>query len=698
MSGPWEKYQQPAAGPWTRYAQPAPPAAAAANAPDRFDQYIADTAATPPAPDPEPSVFRMDSDFRERAGVGAPAMQWAAAKDMFGSRGGAAEFLASQSGGTVEQTPEGETLIVLGDGTRYRLNDPGLDSADLGSLAGNIGAQWTPAGWAARFGTARNLGMGARAMVQGATGAAVDTGLQAGFDNGRVNPLRSAAAAVGGAGGEVVGTGLTKLFEAVRPMLNQGSIRAAAEKLAADAGVTDLSQAQLTRLALGMREIQAGADPRAVLGREEFGFLYTQGQRMAEGNPRRFDQLAKEELLRQAPGSADVLRRAEAHNADQLGMALDRMGASENVPTAANPAELVRGVAERVRGQADELDARVGAAYDEAAKGNRSAVGADAVRTLPDRLRNAVREFDVNPETMPVTARALTQVRNATDLILRAGEGSNVSGVTLGALETQRRIINNAINAAGSKADRAAMVALKREYDRWLDDSVENALVSGDPSALALLKNARGLRAEFGRRFEGGADSDRFIAGLIDGSRTPEELLNMALGAGQVSKTSGARFIERLRVAANNDPAVMEAMKAANFMRLTRGADGKPLNMGQIVRNIRSAENSNASVMRALYTDVEWAEIRRLADALEPLLSKGQFARTSGTGERLARMFFQRMGGSGLPILGPVVEAAAAGRRVWQAGKAVNDPVRVPLRAMPGLVPGGEALMDDQAR
>lgn len=112
---------------------------------------------------PRDSLFRADSDFRERAGVGVGDMLWASAKDMFGSREGSAEYLAKQAGGRVVQDEDGSPLVVLRDGSRYRLNDAGLDNADVANLAGNVAASLLPASWAARLGQARNLGVVGRA-------------------------------------------------------------------------------------------------------------------------------------------------------------------------------------------------------------------------------------------------------------------------------------------------------------------------------------------------------------------------------------------------------------------------------------------------------------------------------------------------------------------------------------------------------
>lgn len=124
---------------------------------------------------PRDSLFRADSDFRERSGVGIGDMLWASAKDMFGSRGGAAEYLAGEynkehglskqinGGARVIEGDNGDPMIRLPDGSTYRMNDPGLDSTDVGNVAGNVAASLLPASWAARLGQARNIGLLGRA-------------------------------------------------------------------------------------------------------------------------------------------------------------------------------------------------------------------------------------------------------------------------------------------------------------------------------------------------------------------------------------------------------------------------------------------------------------------------------------------------------------------------------------------------------
>lgn len=639
-----------------------------------------------------PSLFRADSDFRDRAGVGIPTMISAAARDMFSTREGAAQYLAEQVGGRVGQDRDGSPTVQLPDGSSYRLNDEGADLTDVANVAGNIGAFAMPAAWASRVGQARNLGLGARTGLQALTAGASDAALQAGVTGGDVDAGRTAMAAAGGAGGELAGTaigaGVNRLGTIARQASGQNTRQAGA--MLAEAGVPAPQPNALARLSGGVEEIRAGADPNAILGRELYGFQYTQGQRTADPL-RRFDQLSREELLRQSPGAGGVFRQASDANTARLGEAVESIGQRMGGQAGATPAELAQTAAGRLQSQADDLGGRVSEAYARAGEGGRTAVASDSVRMLPDRMRAAVADFAPNPDLTPATARTLAQIRESADL------PENVKGVTLKAIETQRRIINNNINAAANPADRAAMTTIKREFDGWLDEAVEGALVSGDAASLQALKDARQLRYEYGRRFEGRGDSDRFITGLLDGTRTPEELLNISLGAGQVSKAGGARFVERLKTAADNDPQVIGALRAAHFQRLTTGNNGEPLAMGQIVRNIKSTEYNNASVLNALYSPAEWAEVRRLASALDPLIAKGDFARTSGTAERMSRMMFQKVGG-GLPIVGEMVRAVGDARATIQATRALSQPLRMPARSPEGMQAAGATVGEEMRR
>lgn len=723
MPGPWEKYRQPtaaleqAAGPWTKYAQAdvpqqEPPLPQDGELGDNSGPLEINIVGGTPmgedkirAPlsaqvsDQAQSLFRADSDFQERGNVGGGSMAIGAAKDMFGSQKGLAEYMAEKSGGRVVRTRDGGYGLILQDGTEYRLNDEGFDNSDAANVAGNIAAAFLPAAWAGRAAQARNIGTVGRIGLQGGVAGAQDAAMHAAASGGQVDVGRAAISAAGGGLGELAGTGLSaagsKLVGLSR--IRSGANQRSAINMLASSGIERPQTNMLAQLAPQMEQVRLGADPRAALGQAEYGFQYTQGQRLTDPT-RKFNQLAQEEVLRQSPGGNAPFQKADANNANRLADAIGGLGERLGGRAGASPAEMVQGATSRLRGQADELKGQIDDAYAGVRGADTVAVSRESVSAVPERLRGVVRDFDINAATTPGAFRTLEQVRNATTQIIGS---KDVRGVTLRALETQRRILNNAIGGAANPTDRAALTAIKREFDGWMDEAVDTALVSGDPAALAQLKEARALRTEFGRRFEGGKDSDQFITGLLDGSKTPEELLNVALGASQVSKSGAGRFIQRLKVAANNDPEVMGSLRSAHFSRLTTGKTGEPLKMGDIINNIKATEYSNASVVKALYDPAEWMEIKRLASALEPMVAKGDFAKSSGSTERAMRALLGLMAGGakGTPVLGDMFfKPLAAGRNLLQAESAVNGKLAPHYGSNPAFPAFGGAYLEEESK
>lgn len=644
---------------------------------------------------PNASLFRADSDFRERSGAGVGQMLWAAAKDMFGSREGAAKYLAENVGGSIGRDARGQPVLTLKDGTSYLLNDEGFDSTDAANIAGNVAAFASPAGWVGRAAQARNVGLGGRLALQAATAGATDAGLQAATSEGNIDPARVLASTAGGAGGELVGSGIGLGLNRLAALSRTGSARNAATNTLAQAGAP-VDEASINRLVPLMGQLRNGANQNALLGQSEYGLQYTLGQRMTDPTAQ-FRQLSREEVLRQTPGGGGQFRQMDEGNTRAVGNALTDITERLGGRAAQSPAEMADGAAMGLREQAGQLRAQVDDAYDAARNSSTTSIAPDAVAAIPQRMRQAVREFDVNPATTPATARALEQIGAATQAITANPAGGAVKGVTLRALEAQRRILGNAVSSAVNPTDRAAMNTIKREFDGWMDEAIDSSLATGDRQALDLLKNARGLRAEYGRRFEGGADSDKFIAGIVDGSRSPEELVNIALGAGQVSKSGAARFIDRLRTAAANDPQVVGGLRAAHFTRMTRGANGEALTPGQIVRNVKSTDYSNASVVKALYTPEQWRDVRRFAAALEPLVAKGDFAKTSGSGERLVRAFMDQFVPN-IPFVGSAMSGIRGAGDAINSGRAINAPVAASPMPLPAFPAVGAATLDEQVR
>lgn len=560
---------------------------------------------------------------------------------VFGDDADLAKTLAQGvEGAKVVNDASGNPMIELPDGKRIYANQPGADPTDVLRFAGQLAA-YAPAAKAGQvIGGGSTL---ARAAITGLLSGATNAGGQVAAGRDQIDANEATTTAVFGALGEVAAKVIPAAWNAVRSALpRSASAEQRAVRLASELGITAPTNAQVRSLASAVDEIDAGADPRAILGQERFGFLYTTGQRLTPDDPRKFDLLAREEVLRQTPTEAvprlgagpnapAALRSAVDTNQERLGEAVTRisrdLGAAEGV---LSPAQAMARAQQTAQAQAQGLRERVSTAYEAASASNRSAASREAAQAIPQRVQTALREFDINPQLTPATARTLETMRKAVEAL-----PANAKGVTLRALEQQRRIIGNNFGAAANATDRAALSVLRREYDAAIGDAFESALISGDDAALATLKEARSLRAELGRRFEGDAQVDRFITDLIDGNKTPDELVNVALGASNVSNAASARFIERLKLATAGDESVLGAMRAAHFMKLVQSKTGEPLGMQVIVNNIASTERNTGELIRQLYTDDQWRSVKQLAEAVQPLLARGDFRNATGGGQGL---------------------------------------------------------------
>lgn len=265
MASPWEKYQsaapQPAAQgrPWAKYQGQE---MVQTDFGLRPANEVVDVVAKAP---PKQSLFRSDSDFRERSGVGATDMLVAAAKDMFG--GDPAAYLAGKTKGRAEKGADGRPILRLPDGTAYGLNDAGIDNADVGNVAGNVAAFFLPASWAGRVAQVRNMGLLGRVGMQGGAAALTDAGIQAGVNNGQIDAKRAALVGAGGAGGELAGAGLRVAASRAANAIPQATRELAAKASAMGINLTPAQlsdSAFLKRLALMTDRLPfSGAGKRA---------------------------------------------------------------------------------------------------------------------------------------------------------------------------------------------------------------------------------------------------------------------------------------------------------------------------------------------------------------------------------------------------------------------------------------------------
>lgn len=608
----------------------------------------------------------MGADFERYTGATAGQRAGNAAKALpalvFGQDADLGRKLVSQiPGSQMVQDANGNEVIETPDGKRWYVNQPGLDRYDAERLFANI-ASYIPAGRIA-------AGVGNLAGRIGAMSAGSAATNAAGQGMGRDEIDLAEVGITGAIGGlaETFGPIYRTLRETFRRAPTVAEVQAAAQKAGLNPGLFNTDE--IKKLEALTAEAQAGASPAALQGEKEFGFRYTQGQKT-----QKHDQLSREELLRQGQGpAADQLRGVQAGNRNALERTVRDIGTRYGGQPPTSPVDAFGRTQGVVQAQADALGGKVSKAYDdvrEAAKADRANVSVTNVKGLPKRIAGVLTDFPVGEGITPATDAVIAGIKKRI-----AGLPEGTKAVDLNTLDIQRRLINQAYKAAANPTDRAALSKLKREYDNWMDETYQNAL-SADK--LIPLRDAQKLRAEYGKRFEGrGGDAamDDFIESMVSGGKSADELINVAYGTTQISKPIAARYVQRLKVAFGDNKEAMNGLRAAHFLKLTTDKAGNPLGMQAIRNNILGTERNAPATIRELYTDAEWSQLKRLAAALEPMVAKGDFARSSGTAERLARMVAtSRL----LPGVRAIIDNVTERMQMASATGAMQ-PVRKPL-------------------
>jgi hypothetical protein len=194
-------------------------------------------------------------------------------------------------------------------------------------------------------------------------------------------------------------------------------------------------------------------------------------------------------------------------------------------------------------------------------------------------------------------------------------------------LEQARKRLVFARSGATNNADRRAATHIMREFNEWQSHAFENALYSGSAEALDAFRAARSANTDWMNRFfNEDDDAGRVITSIATGERTPQEVANYIIGAGQVgAKGVSSRLLTRIAEATNDDPEALQAIQGGVWNRLSQATEGAdPKASAKVTRDIIEFLNgSGRDVAQRLFTPDQQRMMRAYADTLR----SGQDAR-----------------------------------------------------------------------
>lgn len=587
---------------------------------------------------------------------------------------------------TFGRASNGRVVVKVpgGKGWQY-LNAPGVSGQDVQDVLVQ-GLMFAPASLAAK---------GAATISQaGLRIGAASAGISAAQDvvTGQpIDPTKAALAGGMGLAGEYAGSAINALA--------RGAGRAVEAATPAPVRGAISNTLATARSQLGH---SFGADARAAvnpLAPPSSGMIpKTRGEMTGDFGQIAFEQAA----MRNARGdeAATVLRGFSDERANVVRNVGRGLAGSETVPTMQDAGGVLQG---GMRGRAQTAKENVDTAYS-ALRDSDARIAAPTVAELPGRIKAALENDFFSPEVMtslnPLTRRIFAEVEGLAKSAPRAGEGVDPDfSLPVAGIERIRQGINRAMTGAQGN-DRAALSIVKREFDDWLGDAVDQELIKGDPGVINTLKTARRLHADYRKTFGGGRGDDQaqaIIRKLIDSNANETDAVHLLFGrAGLGGAGPAVEAVKKIKAVAGNGPEVA-ALREGAVMRLmgrldrNAGAGSTNINYKALADDWNEALTGAARpLMRELFTRDEIGTMQQFVRELRQITPPEGTVNRSGSGYEASRAIQQLLGK--LKIIAPVIkgmdDAANATRAQAAVAGAPSQAVRLPHAGTAGAVYG----------
>lgn len=219
---------------------------------------------------------------------------------------------------------------------------------------------------------------------------------------------------------------------------------------------------------------------------------------------------------------------------------------------------------------------------------------------------------------------------------------------SLNEIEVVRREIIQAINSATKPADKRYAVQAKAAFDGWLDDVIDQAMFSGDPRAMSALKEARGLRTLYGKKFAAPDASGKIIQKLLDPELSPEQVMNYIFGVRGIGGNKNAvQTVRKLKNVLGEDSPDWGALREAAWMRLSKDRTNAIMTPKRLGDTMNTAMNENKTLLRTLFTDDEIGKMFRFADLISKTITPEAAKNLSRRAFTISNLFRALIGRAG---------------------------------------------------
>jgi len=288
------------------------------------------------------------------------------------------------------------------------------------------------------------------------------------------------------------------------------------------------------------------------------------------------------------------------------------------------------------------------------------------VEVLRGSVRKAIDDATatIDEQLTPATIRARKIIDDFVKKATKRKPKKEVDKIILNDLNNIKKKLANIYNTASNKTDQKNVVAVIKEWEKFIDDNVDNILFSGNKNSLELLKKANQLYKEkeklFGiNKIRKGALTIDDKAGkaigkiLNDPDVTPIKTLDYIFGRGTIGRSSESLSIVRrlkqifgvdgkkAKDAARQSPD-FQALRTGFFERLIRDSsrNGK-FNPNQFANNFNTIKQRNKDLLDELFDDDEIKLMSEFVTEVEKTFKPRDLVNSSNTASAISRTIQQ---------------------------------------------------------
>lgn len=269
------------------------------------------------------------------------------------------------------------------------------------------------------------------------------------------------------------------------------------------------------------------------------------------------------------------------------------------------------------------------------------------------KLGEVFTELEQYPlDTMPNTKVVMNQAQK---IFAENPNGQFTPQTDLIKLENFRKFTGRAKDsvAMGNKTDAEGIRLVRDKLDNMIDEAIEQNLITGDPKSISQLKQARGMAREYFQRWE----ADDAIQKIVSENNTPEQVINLVRGYGQVGgNKQAALLVDKLGGILGKDSEEFGLLKQAqlrqifgkNLDSLLRGDVQKGFSAEEVRKNLTNLINNNRSLANAYFSPQEQQVLKNFLDvayrATNRVAGSVNYSNTTPALVRWSRQFANQFG------------------------------------------------------